>query len=351
MRKIIFTILVAFALTSCSSVLVYHMDVLHPANFNTTSDKSAILLLDNSGIQPSTVGHTLYGNSVYKQDTAFETELASGFLLDAVAGNLSKEGYYDKIEVCKRNENQFRKEVDFLIPSKLSSDQVKVLGDSLNVDLLVSLDRIVIQSRTNVEPYNLFFRSTRDVSVNTVWRVFDLKSDSLLTEFQYNDSLYWEKGAENPLWALAALPNLQDVQPEIGEVVGEHVYRLFSPWWESINRYYYTSGGFRMKYAVDCIRQKDWEGAATLWREEFEKGFGKSVYRSAMNMMLYCELSGNPKEALVWANKAVQKMNTFQFGVPSTDQYIWAYWVASLKQRVVDVEKLERYFNSTDVIP
>ena len=345
--KLLIPVLMVVILSSCNSVLVYHMDVLRPGAFVASSDKNSILLADNSGIQPPQFGHVILESNRYKQDTSFQTKPLSGILLKSVSDYLWNEHCYKQISLCERKDNPFRKdgEEDFLHSGKLTAPQIKTLGKSGRVDLLVSLDRLVIFSKTNVRPYDVLFRATRDVAVNSVWRVFDVSTDSLLAQFQYNDSLYWEAFSNGPKSAMKALPPMEETLPEIGDVVGGHVYKFFGPYWESVARSYFSSGSFRMNYAADCVHQNDWEGAAALWKEEFVKGSGRSVYRAAINMMLYSEFSGDPNEALAWGKKAEEAMGKLKSGATVSDRLLYWAYLDSLRTRALEFEKLKVYFN------
>ena len=344
MRKLFFSIVVAFTLTACNSVLRFQMDVLRPGCIVSPLDKNSILLIDNSGIQPSQIGHAFYENFIYVNDTVFETEPLSGFLLESVSGYLPQEGFYKNVGLCKRTENRYRSNSSFAGASMFTPQQVKLVVDSGKVDLLVSLDRMLIKSKTNVYPSDYNFRSTRDVQVSTVWRVFDVKADSLLTEFQYKDSLYWECFSYRPDSALKKLPDFQKMLPEIGDYIGDRVAWILGPHWEKVERLYFSTGSFRMKYAVDCVRRNDWEGAAALWREEFDKGFGRSVYRAAMNMMLYSEYLKDPNEALAWSKKVQKVISDFPFGATLYDQWLFLDWVESLRVRSKEFDALKIYF-------
>jgi hypothetical protein len=347
MRKIIFLMFMAFTLASCNSVLIYQMDILRPGYFMVPSDTSSIILVDNSGIQPANVGHTYCIDSIYFKDTTFNTEPLSGILLESLLKNMSNKGFFQKEKLCKRDENKFKKKTyaDFLESKMLKPQQIAELSDSGNIDVLVSLDRLILQSRTNVQTGDYLSRATRDVTINSIWRVFNVKADSLLSQFQYNDSLFWENYSyEDTISAEKKLPAMEETLPEIGTLLGEKLSLIMSPHWETVSRPYFSTGSFRMKFAVDCIRQNDWEGAAAWWKEEYVKGFGKSVYRAAMNMMLYAEFLHDPIEALGWCDRAIKAMSDCPFKVPAYDQWLLQDWKKVLLIRSADYEKFRVYF-------
>ncbi|MDD4922538.1 MAG: DUF6340 family protein [Bacteroidales bacterium] len=344
--KLLVSVFVTVIFSSCNSFMVYHMDVLRPGVFVTSSDKKSVLLVDNTGIQPPDFGHAVFEYSRYIQNASFDTEKTSGYLLESVSENLLKENVYQQISISKRQDHDFKKNIDgaYLRSNSLTPALIKKLGDSGDFDLLISLDRLVLHSKTDVRPYEYMHRATRDIFVNSVWRVYDLGADTLLAQFQYNDSLFWENFAPGAKSAAKLLPPMENTLQEIGEYVGEHVSPCFGPFWQSVDRQYFCTGSYRMTYAADLVRQNDWECAAVLWQEEFDKGFGRSVYRAAMNMMLYFDFSGNPKESLVWGKKAESVMEKFFSRPTPEDQLFYLNYSRLLQKRLVEVDQLKRYF-------
>jgi len=349
MKKAVFFIFVAFVFFSCNNVLTFRMDILRPGAFVVPSDTCSILFVDNSGIQPKWFGHTLHLNSAYSKDTTLNTDSLSDLVLASVSKRVLDKGFFNTVKNCDRSQNKYVNNLGdkYLDAKSLSLKQVVGLSDSANVDILVSLDRMIIQSKSNVQNFSYVYKVTRDVSLNTVWRIFDVKADTLLSQFQYNDSLFWEKYSTKSLNTVKdELPKLEETLPEIADVLGERIALIISPHWESVSRPYFSSGGYRMLHAVDCVRLDDWEGAATLWKEEFEKGFGKSVYHAAMNMILYAEYQTNPKEALIWYEKAEKNMTDRSLGISVYDRWLLESWKQILRVRSAEYDWLKINFNS-----
>jgi Family of unknown function (DUF6340) len=344
--NLVFASLMVLALTSCKSVLYYKMDVLRPGYIVTSPDKRSVLLVDNSTTQPPEYGHQIIAN-IYKRDTSYNIEPFSKDFMEFVSKYLIKEDYYSQIQISNKTDKKSKSiyNDDFLRSKRLTYQQVKALSNSGDFDILISLDRSVLFSKTRVSNFYDSFRATRDVTINTVWRAYDIHADSILTQFQFTDSLYWEKFSYSPILAMKDLPAFEKTLPEIADVFAEHVSKLLGPYWESVERPYFCSGSFRMKFAADCMQNNDWEGAVAFWRTEVEKGFGRSVYRAAMNMMLYYEYKGKPDEALVWAGKAEKLILRSPFDVPAFDKDLFRKWSKSLQISSLEYQKLKIYFD------
>lgn len=304
-------------------------------------------MVDNTGVQPDSVGHVLKLNFKYASDTAFNTEPLSGLLISSLINYLLKEGFYKQATPVFRSDLTSGKtgEEDFVRSARLANAQILKISRDTSVHLLFSLDRLLTKTSTNVYYTGETFAATRDVWVNTVWRIYDMDMDTLVTQFQYNDSLYWRKFSDNARMVAKMLPQMNDVLPEIGDVVAEHLNKFLGPHWESEKREYYSTGGFRMKMAADLVRKNQFDAAAELWTMEFQKGFFRSRYRAAINMMLFEEVKGNPNEALKWVEKAEKAIQECPIGGSDYDISLLAQWKIVLKERVKDFQKLKIYFD------
>jgi hypothetical protein len=339
--------ILSFFLSSCNGLLVFNMDVLKPGYVVAPADKNSLLLVDNTGVQDSSYGHEVRRNDDFVKDTAFNTEPLSGYFLGSVADYLLQGDFYKKVQIVSREDLKPGKteKMDFVHAAPLKSSQLRALSKNMDADLLFSLDRLFAHTVTEVHSVDNLFCGVRQVHVNTVWRVFDLKTDTVMFQFQYSDSLFWQKYGYSPESVLKALPKFDSTLREIGDVVAEHVSKCLGPHWESVQRKYYCVGGYRMMLAADQVRAQNMRGAADLWQKEYKKGFGRSVYRAAMNMMLYEEFAGHPKEALMWGDKAKESIESCPFGATSYDTAFLTEWTETLQERVIDYQKLKIYFD------
>jgi hypothetical protein len=77
-----------------------------------------------------------------------------------------------------------------------------------------------------------------------------------------------------------------------------------------------------------------------LWQEEFDKGFGRSVYRSAMNMMLYYEYQDKPEEALIWGERAKTSFDSHFMHGSAWDRQVLSAYITYLQLRKEELSKL-----------
>jgi len=344
---LLFVLIMILLCSSCSNMQVFRMDVLKPGYVVVPSQKRNIVLVDNTGIQPKDAGHIVKVGFKTVGDTAFNVEPLSTMLINSLNSYLLKEGFYQQISPIYRNELLQGKngEDDYLRSARLSNSKIMEISRDTSVHLLFSLDRLLTKTTANTYYTGETYTSTRDVWVNTVWRIYDLDVDTLVAQFQYNDRLYWRKYSQNPYQITRLLPEMEVVLPEIGDVVAEHLNKFLGPHWETEKREYYCSGSYRMTMAADLVRKEMIDDAAELWKAEYSKGFFRSKYRAAINMMFYEEVKGNPKEALAWEDKALVAMLNCPIGGSDYDIELLASWKKTLEVRVKDYQKLKIYFD------
>jgi len=304
-------------------------------------------MADNSGVQPRDAGHLVKVGFKTIGDTAFNTEPLSGMLISSLSHYLLKEGFYQQVRLISRNDLLPVKtgQDDFQHSAKLSNDQILEISRDTSVHLLFSLDRLLTRTSTNTYYTGEYYAATRDVWINTVWRIYDLDVDTLVAQFQYNDSLYWEKFSINAYLVTKLLPEMEEVLPEIGDVLAEHLNKFMGPHWETEKREYFSTGGYRMKMAADLVRNEWIDQAAELWKVEYAKGLFRSKYRAAINMMFYEEVKGHPWKALEWEAKAEEALTKCPIGGSDDDISLLVLWKKTLEDRVKDYETLKIYFD------
>lgn len=338
-------------LSACRTMDVYDMELLRPSYINHTVGADGVLLIDNAGKQPDFMGHTLIvpnqlgGDSV--SSVTVKSAASKPLLLDFLRDRMVTEGFYPLVDVAPDHWLPGNKTgyLDFVQSDPLSDHQLNTLMDSSAHRLWISLDGWQLKSVTKVSspiqgPYSTTFEATRDVYITVVWRLYDVWADSLLVAFKQNDTLYWLRRRATFEQVVNAMPTVDSTLTEIADYVVGRVLNVLTPYWESVSRWYYITGGFRMKLAHDAVRLDNWDKAAVYWEEESQKGVGRSAYRAAMNMMLYYERLGEPEAALEWSEKATTIMQQPFSKGSSQDKNLLGKWKVTLKRRVDELKRL-----------
>jgi hypothetical protein len=346
--KIVFPILLITVsllfITSCVTRLPFQMEVLRPGLVVTPDSGVGILLVDNSGVQPRNVNHFYTIEGTAKRDTAFDTSLLSGYLLESLADYLLKSGEYDQVTYLKRKDWAFAKKnkEDYRNAAPIGIVQRGAFGKDSSLSFLLSLDNLQMRTITDVS-YPRGMVATRNIWLYSYWRVYCLKNDSLIADFSCRDSLYWVKDFENGIPAEKLLPAMSLSLPEIGDVLAEKVYGRICRKWVTVNRGFFYGGSSRMRKATEYLRMDSLDQASDLWQKEYKTGFLRNRYRAAMNMMLFHEINGSPEAALQWADKAKVAMKTNAYGATYEDEQLLEEWKQNLRLRVEDNKKLKFY--------
>lgn len=322
------------------------MEVLEPAEIATPFWLKNILVVDNSGIQPKNVGHSYAQNYKMMKDTAFDTEPLASKVVEKFGDQLLNSGFYQHVEIKTKQDWPFEKnrKVDYLYSAPLSKRQVERFSEDSSRQLLLSLDALRVLSITHslMSP-EVLTRSTRDVWLSTVWRLYDLTSDTLMTKIEFSDSLYWYRDDPVGVRGESKLPPFEQVIPEMATVLAEKMIKKVEYVWVPVTREYFYTGSLRMRDAADWFAADSMERAAALWEEEFDKAHFRTKYRAAMNMMLYYEVLGKPELSLDWADKATKAMKSSPIGSTYLDEAYLTRWIYLLKERSRVQHKLKIY--------
>ncbi|MDP4276404.1 MAG: DUF6340 family protein [Bacteroidota bacterium] len=338
---------------SCQTIAPYRMDILRPGYKATPIGKSGLLMVDNAGSQPADYGHICKGFVSSNLDSAislnYHTDTLAPLILTYLSGRLAKEGYYDTITVASKRWFRPAKtgSLDFLRTEPLNNEQKNALRDSSRAPLWLSLDRLLVQTKTSNKPYSGYSLVTRDVVVRTVWRLIDARADTLCLAFQHNDTLFWDKAGEDTQMALDEMPDFSETLPEMADYVAERIAPIVGPYWETVERFYYISGSYRLKDAVDYLNKNNWDTAAEIWKQEYAKGFalGCGRFRAAMNLILYYERAGIPDLAMDWCNKAEMAYKKSILKPSTYEIHVLMAWKKALQGRVEEFKKLKIFYN------
>lgn len=336
-------------LCACNSLQVFRYEILRPGIAAIPDSLNRLLIVDNSAVQPSNVGHVVKIQGKASADTAFETSGLSELVIRSLTGSLQKEAFFSKIACIFRRDWDSEKTEDdaFVKSGKISVDQLRQLSQDADQDVLVTLDRMLMSTRTSCHADGSACTAARDVELNAVLRIYNLRADTLMDQFQFNDSLYWinqemhNPSYENLLKTMKGLPDVQKVLPEIASIVADRVSKKIGPHWEQRETEFFSSGSYKMTIASDLVRAGKLDQAAVLWRQVYPKAIFRTKYRAAMNMVFYEFVAGHPDKAAEWLVLTEKSMNQCPVGASYFDIDMLQRWKILVKERLNDFEKLK----------
>jgi hypothetical protein len=340
---------VLLVLSACSTYRTYTMEVLRPAMVTPTTVSDKMLFINNTVSQPADVGHYYMGLNIEGRDTTYSiptnVDTFVVLLKRFMAARIEKEGLIKSIEAFSALEegisskSRFGRNAYGRIDS-LDSKQRAYFNKKTKVSILASLDGLLLESlEACVQEFDNSYPLKRWVFVRSFWTVFDGANDSLLVKFQRRDSLYWMVQGTAPGMTNKPLPSLESTLPELAEFLAGEVYRVFTPYWERIERFYYISGNIQLKLAADEMRVGNWDKAAEYWQYTYKNGAGLNPFKASVNMMLYCESHGDVDGALVWAKRAEVAS---KHDILSPAYYDWIAFKAWYRDLTLRQEEMER---------
>lgn len=345
--KVLFSIVcLLFFFASCKERLFFNFEQLRSGKLIAPLAGKNILIIDNSANQPEDKGHIFAINNQLVGDTLFDTNALSSYVVHSVSNYLSATVPFNSIEsTTNRLLAPKLKDEDYLYAAPLPNKVLRSLSVDPKNQVLLSLDLLHIMTVTHSHfSKSILSYATRDVLLQSIWRVYDLENDSLLMDYECLDSLFWKSEGKLDRPADSLLPPMDDVLEEIGDVLAKKVIDQVLPSWESVKREYFCGGSFRMREASDWLQLDSIKKAADLWEIEYSKSIFRSKYRSAMNMMLYFEVIGKPEESLIWAENAERAMKNSPFGSTYYDEGLLTSWKMILQNRVKEIKRLNTIY-------
>jgi hypothetical protein len=205
----------------------------------------------------------------------------------------------DSIHIIQSRRNDT---VGFLKP--LKSEQLDLLAQRERAEALISLEYYEIRDTISLSIDYMDFIAFRQVASRTVWRVYDLKLDSVLDEFIMRDTVDWISFGQTKDHALANLPEFVSALRIAGYNAGHRYSQRISPAWYAVPRFYHTAGGKAMKKAAQKAAAQDWIGASDIWENLAYQENSKAAARACFNMALVYEMEDLFIPALDWAVKS-----------------------------------------------
>ncbi len=220
-----------------------------------------------------------------------------------------------------------------------SKSELKMIADSCQCDLLLSLDHFaVLDSKHYNELWN------RGESINYIlafWNFYDLHNMELKYFYNRVDSISWYMEGNNKDAVLDLLPKRKNAIREAASISGINFAKFLVPHWIEVERIYYQSGNIQLKEAEKLMQKGKWLEAAKIWKNNIDNKNEKIAAKSMFNLALACEMEGKYDAAIDWAVKSYQLLGSKnELHKLHCTNYIQ---ILSLRKR--DIKNIERQLN------
>ncbi|HNX65772.1 MAG TPA: DUF6340 family protein [Bacteroidales bacterium] len=335
MKRIIFILMVALAVTSCKTQQVF-IYVKHPAPVTVPPDIKSIGIIDRTSPTKET-------ESIDKLDRIVSLE---GPKLDSVGKRGALQGLSDELladgkitEVKDLTAIDFRTSSMGNFPNPLSWDIVESVCNENNTNAIFSLELYDTDTRILHVPYTqgdakekllaavLEPNTSIETFVTMGWRIYDPRDKAIRDEFTITRSIVNSGSLAS---TAIAMTGRREAVKNVSVIAGRDYATRLLPYDITLTRDYYVKGSSNFKIAKRKAQNGKWDEAGQLWEKETTNPSSKIAGRAVYNMAIINEINGNLDEAIKWAEKAYE-----DYGIKLGRDY-----VPILRDRLRDQELL-----------
>lgn len=294
---VLITWTIGMLLASCSSIQTISFDQLQVGDVSFPDVVKKVAIVNNMPV----VEQENTSRGVISPELEGDGKVATEHL----AENVANVNYFDQVIIC---DSAFRA-ADTVLRANviLTKEEVDRLAEELGADMILSFDRLNIQTRPGfiVYPDYPVPVNSVDAVVSPVIRAYIPQRDKPLFTVAKQDTISWD----------ASDPQLSDkkIVEEASEYAAFMPIDHLLPHWSELTCPYFDGGCVEMRDAGVCLRENDWDGARDLWQTVYEKRKGQQQMKAAFNLALYYEMKDDVDQAKEWLQKAEElaKPNTF----------------------------------------
>lgn len=229
---------------------------------------------------------------------------------------------------------------------KMSHEVLDGLEVDSSLDILVSLEGYSAEISTDGNIYtsvyydgfgNPFavprFQNRRTIKVLALWRVYDMKNNTILEERNVETELTFSSNGYNPDESYRNLPEQIGSVENTSQVAGIDYAKKLIPFWANTERMIYLGQTNAWLDAADSAEVGNWASAAEQWTVLSKKAALPIIQRQAVfNLFTAYEVLGNFDEAEYWAKQGQKKYKNRDFDAA----------IIFLDKRRIENEQLDR---------
>ena len=303
--------------TSCSSLasISYERlcaaDVNYPEQIRKVGVVNSLPLFQKCTLDTIVLPVSLVGNGKLTTET--------------MAQEIAAADYFDQVVIC---DSVLECSDNTSIKSSIDS-----LFQVLDVDLLFILTRLDIQLSEGS-----FFVSNVPEPIPTVEAFVNPGIEAYVKGREM--PLFVVNKTDTIIWDAISTLNLDQIIDESSEYAAIIPMKHLLPYWQNVSRYYFDGGNVAMRDAGVCVREQDWDTAASLWEQVYDSKKGRLKSRAAYNLALYYELKDDFSKAMDFLSSASELTRK-----ETLDDRIIRYYQIQLMEQVKNYQKLKVQMN------
>ena len=337
--KSVIILWLSLSVVSCVSTHSLNLDVLRPATVTIEPEIVSVLVMDNS--------MPFRGDSIHKITTSKGVYLIDTILVDnfgEIAGtslseNLKNRVFFDSV-YYHNTSKLYSSDLGYL-SEEIMKKRINDLCNVYNVEAIISLESYNYKTELNFVDLTEFYYGSLDISGGIYWKIYE-KGGNILDMFVQTDNIFWDDHNNNYSSILKSLPSQREGLEVFADYLGEAFIKHIVPYWETVQRQYYSSGHYLFLRANDLHKANNWEDAAKIWYYVYENGNSKQKARAAYNLALSYEVRGDFDEALAWGDISQQLFDKLgSFKASQYDKGLARLYYIQLSERYQQKQKLD----------
>lgn len=289
-------------LGSCTKLLYTSLDVLRPAEVTFAPTANRLLIVNNTVIQPSDIGHRSQKINEKPKVVLLRNDSLALFCLGALTEELESRNFFSTVQLASKSVNP---SFNFQTIKPLDSTMVVDLCRSSNANVILSLDKIKVSDditeyflNESSEYLNVF-----EVRYESTWSIHYPNKVQAST-IQFKDTIFWDAQSYYRQNALNMLPRRTDGIIDGALNVGKKSINRFLPYWTKADRYFYMYSNKYLKKGMDSIYVKNWKSAINLWDKASRSRNTLVQAYAANNIAVAYEILGEIDKAIESAANA-----------------------------------------------
>ncbi len=334
-----------FLITSCSSVSTLQLDVLRPAQYSVAPEIWSVLIVDNA--------YPYRNDSMHVMITTKDTLLLDSLWLDSFS-NIVVSEMEAALDLKAFFDSVYLHPIPLNLPPQgkphnaVSADSIKLLLNNYDAQALISLESVEYRTQSQLIDLGAFYYVSLDVNANLLWKMYD-ENGYILDVYLQKDSIFWYDYFNDSKKAVEAIPDFKDAVKTIARLTGQNYPLRIAPWWETVDREYFSAGHHLYQRANDLVKINNWNEAAKIWYHIYESENKKQKARAAYNLALSYEIRNDFQEAKAWAEISRNLFETLKsIQVSEIERKMAFKYFESLNERFAETEALHKQLGDID---
>jgi len=325
--------------SSCISYRYIDIETCNPGAMTFPAEMRRVLIVNHALPQQdvpfeSTVRQLSPSMTITADSTAFD-------FCRTLGGALSEFPGFDDVRLL---EGCFRQDESPLSSTPLSRKEVERLSDEHEVDIVISLDRLLFRLNEYYATISgVEVQGIMNVEVSGVLRVYKPDREVPLTTILLVDTItpdLWFEQDDKSVWDLFFSSDPANLLRESASFLAYEARKHFVPYWEPDIRWYFGSYETKWKEAAMYAEAERWDSALAIWRALYEgAASAKKKAYLASNIALAEELMGDLPQALAYATTSHQLMSQ-HFGADKPATKMQEIYINVLTARIAGESKL-----------